>query len=145
MKPDRTSREVLQASLIGFVGILILGGILLLLDIGSLLAKGESWAFIFSFLSVSIRDSAPWAFIAGGFVAGLYLRSLLLRPILTATLLVNVYIFVFSLVFHSAVVTFSLFLVMIQVRTFVLGTVIFGISLSIGSLVRLEKERREVR
>jgi hypothetical protein len=141
MNADKTFEAVLRASVIGFVGILVLAAVLMLLDIGSQLAKGQSWEFILSFLSVSQRDSAPWAFIAGGFVAGLYLKTLQPKAIIQATVLANVYIFILSLLFHAVVTTPGLFLLLTQVRILVIGLVLFGISMSLGGLLELQKER----
>jgi hypothetical protein len=145
MVVDKTSEEVLKASAVGFVGILVLAAILMLLDIGSQLAKGQPWEAILSFLSVSQRDSAPWAFLAGGFAAGLYIRSLHPKPILTSTFLANIYIFVLSLAFHATVTTPDLSLLITQVRTLVIGLLVFGISMSLGALLELEKERLGIR
>lgn len=137
MRTDTSSGTIVRASLLGLLAMVVFGGLLLLVETAILLAEGGEVGLGLSRFS---RDVAPWVFLAAGVVAGLYLRSLLLLPVLQTSVLTNLYFFVLSLLFH-AFVGLTLVVLLVQLQTFLLGLVVFGVALALGALAEREKER----
>lgn len=141
MESDKTTSEMVRASLVALAAIAVFGGLLVLLEWAQLALEGASGDAIGRDLSRFSQTMAPWVFLAAGFVAGLYLRSLLLRPIATVSLLANVYFLLLSFLFHGLAGALTGALVAVQVQTFLLGLVLLAIALGLGGLTERAKGR----
>lgn len=141
MSSGASTGTLVRASLLALVTIAVFGGLLVLLEWGELRADGASTEEVRQGLSAFSQAMTPWVFLAAGFVAGLYLRSLVLPTIAIVSTLTNAYFFLLSLLFHALVGGLTASLLLVQLQAFLLGLVLMGITLGLGGLTEVAKER----